>query len=1378
MKKFYCDACDSAFEAETPETGTPKCPKCGKSEAVGEPKVRADDCLRYDMTVAEFHSELKKAIGQDTIIDEKAHEAATSPKNDLPNPTPAQMKAGTYRKGHITVAGFDIAIENPEGSERKGIDHKSNPWSQTLKSHYGYLKRTQPIGNDGDHVDVFVRPGIAPDYDGPVFVVYQLDHEGYFDEHKVMLGWPSKDEATAGYLENYQNGQKKRVADVQAMTLCDFADWLKYPDALPWKVIEKIQAKTGPALAPSIDSLAADSIDYELLTDAKDGLCRIRQLAMVFDAVNKNGRLYPLSVGTDAIREARKRARAGSMLSEFEHPAVVDACDRGKCGEKFVDDPFAKTARVDDIEDPDENKRAYIVRTILDTEGGRKIKAKVDSGQPLGISTRFGMTGRRKTIDGKPVDVADSMVIHTFDDVRNPAVQGAGAYTLLSDCQLAALSDFGDTPDPPPREDPGGLGEPFQGEANNTINPPEDPDTDNTVEAIANGDDSTSMRQRAQEQQTVKNTIKLLRDFRSKVKAGACADVLDSIIKSATDGIRQTWLDGETDPEFKKEVRMFAKSVADAIESIPAFYSGKPSPVAVLANEIGEDLTTWGEDLNSHNASVMVNAGTPTKPKENQSMMKADTDPATTQLLEWARNKQSAEEAEVKAKADAKALSDSIEEGITALLGGDHEITRLDEDRQTDIVGRIRTMARSKDDVVKLADSEIAWYSKLAADAKKAAAGLPGAIGNVVLNRLDPQSRAANVSMEAIPVMASVEKLLAATDEWMESSPENAEKYDWVCADGDSDIAKDERRRRAINRRLAMPIIEQFWGELAARAQMSGRTLAVDSIGGDSALSEFSTIAHSMAADSAAYNTVLTNLANQPTLMMWLLVQAFQDMRSLEFVTPIGPGVGLAAGQPGWQEFAPFGRVFRVPSESYTDPSGFPSKYGVSPKDLQYPTENVGIIPGGQNVSWQTFGSDWRMIAEAVSLQSLTAIGLGPLNYPAISRGLYHMAARKCRSVDTLLLDEIMDSALEFNATVQTVEAYTTGGTNGLALTVNSVMPASGAVTVNLNPQKTLVATVASTDKSRTYGTGTSDGGTAPVAALRLKAGGGNGAVAVAGTYSSLNQVGPTPVVRPRSLLDLTGPGADSTSTLNAITVSVPVSQVQGWLGRDGNIYSFVGTTATFAVDWLNGIVLFNNTLGDISGSGTVITTSISVAYSYATNFDYFVLGLNNINEISLATGEKVQDYYSRLLGQIDQTAAALADAPNYVKPDCSLWGVQTSSRIVQATQYFKLNSPDGTALYPDETYFSRRNGVNLARFNAQAYWKDQAGVMFRKGTTRYAINQPAEIRGPVTLFDGNGRIIPGEAYWLAENSAICTPQVKDANQVILNGVAKAVLTY
>ncbi len=160
-------------------------------------------------------------------IDESAHIAATSPTNDLPEPTQAQKEAGNYKVGRLKLGGLDISVENPAGSERSGVDRGGKAWSIKMKSHYGYIRGT--VGKDKDHIDVFVRPGTTElAADAPVFVIDQHTRDRKFDEHKVMFGYRSQDEAEKAYLENYTDDWE--LGPVGATTIAGFKQWLKTGD--------------------------------------------------------------------------------------------------------------------------------------------------------------------------------------------------------------------------------------------------------------------------------------------------------------------------------------------------------------------------------------------------------------------------------------------------------------------------------------------------------------------------------------------------------------------------------------------------------------------------------------------------------------------------------------------------------------------------------------------------------------------------------------------------------------------------------------------------------------------------------------------------------------------------------------------------------------------------------------------------------------------------------------------------------------------------------------------------------------------------------------------------------------------------------------------
>ncbi|MBJ7436844.1 MAG: PLxRFG domain-containing protein, partial [Acinetobacter sp.] len=170
---------------------------------------------------------LRKQIAElqkDNPIDQAAHAAATSIQNDLPEPSQAQIEAGNYKKGHIKVHGLDIAVENPRGSERRGTDPDGKEWAHTMSDHYGYIKRT--TGADNENIDTYV--GNSPESE-QVFIVDQIDQKtGGFDEHKVMMGFNSKEDAIQAYSSNFDKGWK--VGAVRAMNKDEFKSWLKDGD--------------------------------------------------------------------------------------------------------------------------------------------------------------------------------------------------------------------------------------------------------------------------------------------------------------------------------------------------------------------------------------------------------------------------------------------------------------------------------------------------------------------------------------------------------------------------------------------------------------------------------------------------------------------------------------------------------------------------------------------------------------------------------------------------------------------------------------------------------------------------------------------------------------------------------------------------------------------------------------------------------------------------------------------------------------------------------------------------------------------------------------------------------------------------------------------
>lgn len=187
-------------------------------------KWREIDILQYDLkpeyleTKDEFNS----------TIDDAAHQAATSPHNNLAEPTESQKMAGNYKLGKVTISGLSISIENPQGSTRSGVNAEGKEWSNTMQHHYGYINGTE--GADGDHLDVFVVPNTPMDWKGDVYIIDQVDPlTGDFDEHKIIIGAKSHKAAQEIYLANY-DADWQGFGDSTELTMPEFKSWLKNGD--------------------------------------------------------------------------------------------------------------------------------------------------------------------------------------------------------------------------------------------------------------------------------------------------------------------------------------------------------------------------------------------------------------------------------------------------------------------------------------------------------------------------------------------------------------------------------------------------------------------------------------------------------------------------------------------------------------------------------------------------------------------------------------------------------------------------------------------------------------------------------------------------------------------------------------------------------------------------------------------------------------------------------------------------------------------------------------------------------------------------------------------------------------------------------------------
>lgn len=220
-------------------------------------------------------------------------------------PTEGQKKAGNYKMGHIKLDGYEISLENPKGSVRKGVDENGKAWESEMKNDYGYLRGTE--GVDGDHIDVFLSD--APEQ-GNVFVVDQVNPKtGEFDEHKVMYGFNSIEEAKAAYLANYEEGWQG-LGNITPVSKEEFKKW-----------VDSSHRKTKPfAEYASVKPLQAETPSTEVKESLTTGKGFIEAIEDVLndDTLSLQEKLAARRERAES-EEVKKLREASDYLNDMEH---------------------------------------------------------------------------------------------------------------------------------------------------------------------------------------------------------------------------------------------------------------------------------------------------------------------------------------------------------------------------------------------------------------------------------------------------------------------------------------------------------------------------------------------------------------------------------------------------------------------------------------------------------------------------------------------------------------------------------------------------------------------------------------------------------------------------------------------------------------------------------------------------------------------------------------------------------------------------------------------------------------------------------------------------------------------------------------------------
>ena len=259
-------------------------------------------------------------------LNEAIRKAGEETKTDL---TEEEKQSGDYPKGVVEVQGMSIAIENPKGSTRSGVDADGNEWSTEMQDTYGYFEGT--AGADTDDIDVFVGEHPLSD---KVFIVDQVKEDGSFDEHKVMFGYESSEDAREAYLRNYEDGWQG-LGSITQVGVEDFRRWVEADKTRDKAFTEYIKVQDSNVRPQDFGQTHRIKVDGVYYTNGN-----------TITVDGKQGRITRF--GNDS---AEVRLGDGSTITiKGEVTKIPDSMSEGgvstkKCGQKVQDDEYFRDAK-------------------------------------------------------------------------------------------------------------------------------------------------------------------------------------------------------------------------------------------------------------------------------------------------------------------------------------------------------------------------------------------------------------------------------------------------------------------------------------------------------------------------------------------------------------------------------------------------------------------------------------------------------------------------------------------------------------------------------------------------------------------------------------------------------------------------------------------------------------------------------------------------------------------------------------------------------------------------------------------------------------------------------------------------------------------------
>lgn len=299
-----------------------------------------------------------------------------------------------------------------------------------MHCHYGYIEGTK--GADGEAIDVFLGGHPTPYEDqARLYVIDQVRQDGAFDEHKVMLNFPSRRDAVAMYARHYPPGWL--VGPVREFTVPNFRAWLRGDTQAPSLLLQAEEGFSADFGGPSAAVAAADA-----LSDGFAGLTAV-QAAEVRQEVIRVMRSQKWSVPLvrDAVQRVLERtgiphpdvradviARTETAALVSEHRLRVYRRQEAEHSRQFL----YRDSGVND------HRRTKLSRWIQDTVGAGKTLPEciqaIEDGISLAKAGAFDRHGALRGVPGQPIVLPPSFrrrgfVAHfnerdTFVRVLNP----------------------------------------------------------------------------------------------------------------------------------------------------------------------------------------------------------------------------------------------------------------------------------------------------------------------------------------------------------------------------------------------------------------------------------------------------------------------------------------------------------------------------------------------------------------------------------------------------------------------------------------------------------------------------------------------------------------------------------------------------------------------------------------------------------------------------------------------------------------------------------------------------------------------------------------------------------------------------------------------